>query len=608
MSQDFIEGSGELGVIDQIFMGIQEREAAGIATEPAKTKLMNLVREKDGVYVKKTKQAFEAISNFVLRPINRIVDADTSSMELKIILDSGEVFERTFPMDTLLSLTKFNKVLAHVDPKILFRGTSKDLGEIRNLIGQKAYTTSFVIDCDGLHKADNGKIVFVARNQVVTKSGQSCSDYVVNTDKIDIQTTLNPRNIITENELKELLYPLFHFNALPVAVTIISYIAVCFLQEVFRASGIKVGCLILTGEGGSGKSTTLEKVIQPIFGIPQAISASYLSEASLRDQIAACNTIPLIIEEFKASKLTKKQYDTICNMLRSSYDGHMAIKNKGGNGQSIEFRRPLIVVGESAPDESAIRERAMKVMFSKAALQANPEYKASLQYLEQNNAKLSKLGNSLLELAMIAMEQQSLIARTHNDFLARQKASNVSVNSWPDRVQKNFASAGVGLSLFLLCCKQLGVEYENIIQHSVPEMIAALQASFQEYLLEGRDQNLSVIDTALQIMFLRMELKEGKDFKHLRRKAGSSENPEVALNLDRAYASFLKYAHKQKVEVLDQTQFVAQLKTKEYFVDHRPVRMNNDNQRMYILDVRKLEAAIDGKLPAQKDSVSKNTN
>ena len=88
--------------------------------------------------------------------------------------------------------------------------------------------------------------------------------------------------------------------------------------------------------------------------------------------------------------------------------------------------------------------------------------------------------------------------------------------------------------------------------------------------------------------------------------SSSSGNPEVALDLDRVYALYIKQAKKQGFEVLDQNQFVAQLKTKEYYVGQRPVRMNNENQRKVILDVRKLETAIDGTLPGQKNSVSQD--
>ena len=598
-----------VSIADELFQMITEIpncQSSRADSEPAKSKLKQLVWEKDGVYVKKAKEETEPISNFLLRPVAKIQGADANSMELQIVLQSGEVFNRTFNMDILTSLQRFIKELANVDPKIQFRGTLKDLHEIRSLVGQKVSVTRKVVTYAGIHRGQDGRPVFVTCRNAVTQSGLVNNEFVLNPDKKDLQTMLNPKNTIQDDDLKELLYPLINFNSLPITVTILSYIVVCFLQEVFRLKGVKIGCLIMTGEGGSGKSTTVENIIQPIFGMSQAISASHLTDASLRDEIASCNTIPLIVEEFKVSKLTKEQNNIICNMLRSSYDGHMAISQKGGSNQTIEFRRPLIVAGESAPDESAIRERAMKVVFSKLALQDNPDFKTNLQYLKQNQEKLSKLGNTLIGEAMDYYQRPEYVLETRNKFLEGQKKLRGSINNWPDRAQQNFANANIGLAVLLNCFRKKVEDYEQAIQHNRHELLDALYESFHEYLLEGRDRNMSVVDTALQTMFLRMKLKAGKDFKYLRNQSSSSGNPEVALDLDRVYALYIKQAKKQGFEVLDQNQFVAQLKTKEYYVGQRPVRMNNENQRKVILDVRKLETAIDGTLPGQKNSVSQD--
>ena len=159
VSQQIIDSIGD--EIFQIMMEVREREASGVDAEPAKTKLKKLVWEKDGVYVKKVKEETEPISNFLLRPVAKIQGADANSMELQIVLQSGEVFNRTFNMDILTSLQRFIKELANVDPKIQFRGTLNDLHEIRSLVGQKASVTRKVVDYGGIHRAQDGSPVFV---------------------------------------------------------------------------------------------------------------------------------------------------------------------------------------------------------------------------------------------------------------------------------------------------------------------------------------------------------------------------------------------------------------------------------------------------------------
>ncbi len=572
----------------------------GTPSKDNKIRLAQNVWASDGVYVKRVKDTDVAISNFTIQPVKRIVGADSSSMELNIVPQTGKAVESTISMDILTSVAKFTRALANLDPVLRFQGNRNDLGEIRQLVGSQAHPISKQVDFAGIHRSQDGSWTFVTHEGAIKANGDSCDEFVVNPDKALDCTTLHAKQPIETSELQALLYPLFHFNALPITAAIMGYIGACFLQEPLKSIGVKLGCLVMTGEGGSGKSKTLETLIQPIFGLAQAVSASGLTEATLRDAISSCNTFPLIVEEYKEDKLTKAEIDMICNALRSSYDEHLAMRHCGSGIERIPIRRPLIVSGESSPTEPAIRERSVHLVFSKDELGQHPEYGDNMRFLAQKREQLSQLGISLLRTAM-DLDLGSL----QEGYSAFSESLKAISPQWPDRIRDNFTNAVMGLALLLKLCEQENLSLTESIQCSQEGLIDALQTSFRQYLLDGSEHSMSVIDSAMVILFCQMNLVYGKDFKYPRNKANAAAKSEIALNLDRVYASYMNQARKQRLEVLNQTQFEAQLKGKSYYIDERPVRMGGNVQRMFILDVQKLEALIRCSLPSAKRTTKK---
>ena len=78
---------------------------------------------------------------------------------------------------------------------------------------------------------------------------------------------------------------------------------------------------------------------------------------------ASSNTMAL--DEFKPSKIDRYRLDALLNHFRNSYDGQEGIRGRRSGVVSYALLAPLVVAGEEAADEAAIRERSIELLFSK---------------------------------------------------------------------------------------------------------------------------------------------------------------------------------------------------------------------------------------------------
>ena len=518
------------------------------------------VEEVDGLYVRYTKKGEkEAISNFTLKIVEKIQGKSSVTYVIDIRGQGGAIVRKNFSNLELCRVAKFKERLSQFGLPLSYQGNQKNLDDIFLRIACDEYLSKESVDYIGIMWPDSIP-VFASQDRCVYADGKECTEIVVNNNAVDVETDLLRYNPITAEELNDIVAPLFGFNSLPITTTVIGYAASCFLRPILKTVGIKHGSLLLIGESGSGKSTTLDEVVRPIFGCGTPVSAADLTEASLRFGIGSSNSIPFVIEEYKQAKLNKENINSICNALRNNYDQTMARKCSTSNS-IIEkpLRAPIILVGESQPSETAIRERCLQVLFSKAALEENLEYNESLTILRQRPSLLHKLGRSLLQAALrmdpeklrdIHEEWMSLLAERQGDL--------------PVRVRNSVVNGMLGLKLFQSVCTTADQTLEVLVGKTEDEFLTAICFAVTEYLLQGETHNRSVVEEALAIMFGDMQLQDGVDYQFI------NDNTQVALDLNGVYARFISFVKSQglqsDVETLPKKQFLQQLKQTKYFV------------------------------------------
>ena len=223
----------------------------------------------------------------------------------------------------------------------------------------------------------------------------------------------------------------------------------------------------------------------------------------------------------------------------------------------------------------------MQVLFSKAALEENPEYNESLAILRQRPSLLHKLGRSLLQAALridpeklrnIHEEWMSLLAECQGDL--------------PIRVRNSVANGMLGLKLIQSVCSTADQTLEVLVGKTEDEFLTAICFAVTEYLLQGETHNRSVVEEALAIMFGDMQLQDGVDYQFI------NDNTQVALDLNGVYARFISFVKSQglqsDVETLPKKQFLQQLKQTKYFVSIGTTRFCRTRPKQSV----KLNAAL----------------
>ena len=532
----------------------------------------------------------EQLSNFAMRSIEQIKSADDIKITVEFLPQAGLPLRRTVSTRIFSSLGRFKQELCKHDLQFSFRGSQQDFEDIKLLLARQTCTVRHEVGFVGIHQVE-GSPIFVAQHSAIDARGERCPELVMSQTAVNVQTDLLDFTPITKEELAVLGPALFGYNALPVTATIGGFIGSCFLKPSLQAAGIKTGELILVGESGSGKSTTLEELIQPIFASKNAIAAHDLTEASLRHAVASSNAIPTFLEEYKPAKLTKEKNAIICNTLRNAYDGHLTQHgNANGAVTQTVLRSPIVLTGEAAPGESAIRERCLMAQFDKLTLSQHPEYTAHMAVLKKNSVLLSKLGRMLLQTAM------NLDANVLREYHAELMASvPENVACWPQRIRQNYVTAMLGLDLIDQVCTAHGLSLETLSGCKAADLEEALQTAIREYLLSGSDHNPSVVDESLASMLSRMELVPGKDYRYF------DNYGEIAVDINGIFDRFVRFVRQNKIDcdLLPLEQLKQQLQKHAYYRRSKPVKVGGQNKRMLTLDVAALEKCIGDILPAK---------
>ena len=264
----------------------------------------------------------------------------------------------------------------------------------------REYNHCFGLDYVGLFKMD-GEWVYVGTDGAIDRKGNQIRSVIsITEDNEALRSGILDTPMIKKSELKEISVDLFRFNTYERTINILGWVGACFLKERLRQRKIKLSHLVIAGGAGSGKSETLEKIIQPIFGLQgSGIWCSVITKFSTLKSTSSTNLLPVIFEEYKPHKLSKIELDLISGTLRSTYDYQTSQRGRADQSVVNYMRRsPICLVGESSFDETAIKERTVDVQFAKSDRTA--ENTKSYRYLAKHEDQLNSLGKALLLLVM----------------------------------------------------------------------------------------------------------------------------------------------------------------------------------------------------------------
>ena len=535
--------------------------------------------ENKGRYFRTKGEKFYSITNFIINPVEMVISEDETQLTVDIVTVKGEVFRETFMTTDFNNLQRFKNIINRNTICISYTGTENDLELLKSYISQLKWVRKTGVKSAGLY-FHIGRWVYVSKEGSIEAGGIEVNDIIQLEKYSSLSSDILSTDLLTLDKLKLVCEHLLGYNEPAKTVPILAWCAGCFIKEHLRNSNNKYPHLLLIGEAGSGKSTTLERIILPTFSRAKVAAATQVTAFTLMRDSASSNLVPQTLDEFKPSKIDKNKLAILYNHMRDSYDGHEGVRGRADQSSvSYQLLAPLVVAGEESPDEPAIRERGIELLFSKKDIK-NIEYVNCFKYLIQNESKLGDFGRSLLDTAL------RTDAKEVNGWFEEQLC--FFEKEFPNRIAHNLSCCVAGLRLLQKLLKQNSLSWDDVFHIPFDIFVKHLSFSAKEYLLDGNITNKGIIEQSFEVMS-RMGLLYDVEWTRL------ENGSQLAIRLNLVYDRFTKYRRDYAIagECLEYRQFLKQLKNSDLFIDNRAVRFKDEVQRAYVIDLTALSNRCD---------------
>ena len=534
----------------------------------------------EGRYFRAKGENIYPITNFTIKPVEMIVAEEETQLTVDFVTVHGEVFREQMLTTHFDSQIKFKNLLNSKTISLSFLGTDRDLELLKQYLSELSWIRKTGVKATGIYD-HNGKMIFACEKGSVDAAGSSIPDILQMQRHVGIRSDILMAEILDPQQLMAVGQLILGYNEPEKTISILGWSAGCFLKEHLRLLGIKFPLLFLIGEAGSGKSTTLEQLILPIFSCDHVIAATQVTPFTLMKASASSNLFPLSLDEFKPSKMDRLKINTLYNHFRDSYDGHDGIRGRSDQSMvTYHLLAPIIIAGEESADEAAIRERSIELLFSKKDLKWN-EYQSVCQRISDNEGILKSLGRTLLAAALNVekAEARDWYTEGMNSF-----------GNLPSRILNNLSCCYAGLKLVEVLCTNAGLRWKDVFHIGFQPCVRYLEAGAKEYLLDGRDSNASIVEQTFEVM-ARMNLNPLTDY-YL-----DPKTQRLYLRLSKVYDKYTKYRKDYAVtgEILPYTQFRKQLMHSDLFLEANvQKKINGMNTKCWVIDYQKmLEHGLD---------------
>ncbi|GHV44322.1 hypothetical protein FACS189492_0470 [Clostridia bacterium] len=536
--------------------------------------------EQYGVYYRNRNDKVYQLTNFVIEPIEMIEAEDETQLTCDLVTQKGERFRQTFLANDFANLQRLKNILTKRTIALSFFGGEGDLEQFKQFVDGLNWTKKRGKKALGIYP-HNKSLVFVDTKGAVGVGGKKVSDIVQLEKYKGLESDILTASMITRDELQLLAGRILSYNTLSRTVPLLAWMAGCFIKPHLRRAGIKFPHLFLIGEPGSGKSSSLERILLPVFGKNKISAASQTTAFTLMKESNSSNIIPQCLDEFKPSKLDKTRISGLYNHFRDSYDWHEGVRGRADQTQVLyDLLAPIAVAGEESADEGAIRERSIELLFSKKDLKAD-EHKAAFAWLIESGGLLRSFGRSLLDTALRTTPKET--KEWHSEGL------NYFAKELPTRITNNLCAMYAGLCLIGKLCASAGLAFDGAFPLDHEACAANLEAAAREYLLDDSSYNKGAVEQAFEVM-ARMKLKVGEDY------AFENNNQYLCICLSGVYDRYTRYRRDYAIlgEVLTYGQFRKQLEHAEYFVSkNRQKRFGEQNKKVWVVDCHRLGKLCD---------------
>ncbi len=529
------------------------------------------------------------LSNFIGRILEFIkFEEEYGFAKIQIRTDKNKEYIKTVSTTCFEDIKSFRKVLKKSNLDLVFRATRiEELEDIGQHMCYFEYPERTGVRSIGLHKFNN-KWCFVGNDKTIDADGAKKEDIVFLKAQFEvIKTNILNYDEITKEELELLKPHLFNFTEHSKACIILGYIASCWFRMIFKEASLYQPHLQIIGAAGSGKTTTRNNIITPFFAMTSnAIDANQITHFGGIKAASSSNTVPMLVEEYKPYKMSETRKQIFSDLGRNCYDCTDAIRGRAD--QTIEIypqTTPIILIGEAGTSETALEERSIILNFNK--LDITPDHTKSMKFLEDNKELVSKLGRTILNLALKTDKDTLKNLSREYEVIFKEKIS-------ADRIRNSACIVSIGYKAITSIFEKYGID----VPISLKEMIRNTSNYIFEDMLDSLKSPKTAVEKTLEAIDAMMSTLPLATTKSLYR----VKDNELILDVKLLYPFLTKYIkdyNVKDVEVLSQDDFTKQIRKTQYFLEYKNVKMPELQEiklkarKCYILNIPQITARLE---------------
>jgi hypothetical protein len=203
--------------------------------------------------------------------------------------------------------------------------------------------------------------------------------------------------------MERMFLGMFRSQQAEVVGKLLGWMTACFWRPLFNHGFSKFPLLHVYGPAGAGKTEFTTSFMNLFFKDeePKVTSPSSTPFAFLTF-VGGSNSIPIILDEYKPSKMKAEQLESFRGIFRDAYN--MKSTQRGGGNRNkdaynalntTQLAAPIAFIAESMETETAIVERMVLVSFRRPAPQVAAANYGHFIEFKDNGEALSVLGHTL---------------------------------------------------------------------------------------------------------------------------------------------------------------------------------------------------------------------
>jgi len=270
-------------------------EMTGSVYIPPAPKRQQDIFEQGGCYYRRENEKYKRITNFTVEPVQMICGEDETQLTCDLITESGERFSQQLLSSDFATVPKFKAILNKKTIALSFIGSETDLELLKIHVYSLKWQKKSGVKALGIYPHKRS-LVFVTPDGAVGVGGRKVNN-VVQMERFKwLDSGILQANMLDKDGLLRLSRHILSYNEPAKVTPVLAWTAGCFIKpHLRRAAEIKYPHLFLIGESGSGKSSTLHRVILPVFSRTKVTASSgvtLLTVANRKSKVRAnkpCN-------------------------------------------------------------------------------------------------------------------------------------------------------------------------------------------------------------------------------------------------------------------------------------------------------------------------------